>query len=177
MIGIFAELNKSKEVLEWSQEVWGAMCCHEDEHRACACEHDFPAKVSLLDRDHNNDPLDIITLVGGTRSAVVLVDVRFVWLCLLGPPWGPHTYMAPRAASCVMIVRRLAPCHAMQRSSHATPGRFICLFGLYGQVSTQPASLNPKQPAQQRFALLWGRGAYDVYNALCCPSRTSRQLT
>ena len=58
--GEFAEPNRSKEVLDWYQEVWGIISCHEDEHRAC--EHDLPAKVSLLDRYHNNDSLGITAL-------------------------------------------------------------------------------------------------------------------
>ena len=58
--GACAEPNRSKEVLKWSQEVWGAISCHKDEQRAC--EHDLPAKVSLLGRDHNNASLDITAL-------------------------------------------------------------------------------------------------------------------
>ena len=48
------------EVVGWYQEVWGAISCHKDEQRAC--EHDLPAKVSLLDRYHNNDSLGITAL-------------------------------------------------------------------------------------------------------------------
>ena len=57
--GTCAQPKVSVEVLNWSQEVWGVVSCHEDEHRAC--EHDLPAKVPLLDRDHNIDPIDVAT--------------------------------------------------------------------------------------------------------------------
>ena len=50
----------SVEVLNWSQEVWDVVSCHEDENRAY--EHDLPAKVPLLDPDHNNDSLGITML-------------------------------------------------------------------------------------------------------------------
>ena len=58
--GTCAQPKVYMEVLNWPQEVWGVTSCHKDEHRAC--EHDLPAKVSLLGRDHNNASLDITAL-------------------------------------------------------------------------------------------------------------------